>query len=253
MQDAGLITDVNTLAERLKWARETIACLSQEELARRAGVSQGTIGNIEAGTRRNPRDLLEIAKAVGVHAEWLKSGRGPVRLLGSPESASAIGREAAAQAALPSSREIDLDNNPDYPAVRRATIKAGAGITGFAIDYEHSGAGDGAPIVFRRDWYERHGYRPDRMIAMRMHGASMEPTLYDGDLIVVNMDSTTPKDGVAFLVLYEGEPVVKRLMRDAGAWWLASDNPDQRRYPRKLCDDATRIVGEVVYRQSERV
>lgn len=175
-----------------------------------------------------------------------------------PESAFAIGRGPVRLSEPPStrpsrSREIELDGNPDYPAVRRATVKAGAGVTGFAIDYENGGHNDGAPIVFRRDWYERHGYRPDRMIAMRVHGASMEPTLYDGDLIVVNMDSTTPKDGVAFLVLYEGEPVVKRLMRDAGAWWLASDNPDQRRYPRKLCDDATRIVGEVVYRQSERV
>lgn len=70
----------NTLAERLKWARETIARVSQEELARRAGVSQGTIGNIESGTRRAPRDLLEIAKAAGVSAEWLKYGRGPIRV-----------------------------------------------------------------------------------------------------------------------------------------------------------------------------
>jgi phage repressor protein C with HTH and peptisase S24 domain len=91
------------------------------------------------------------------------------------------------------------------------------------------------------------------MIAMRVHGASMEPTLHDGDLIVVNMDSTNPRDGVVYLALYEGEPVVKRLLRDAGAWWLCSDHPDQRRFPRKLCDEATRIVGEVVCRQSEHI
>jgi phage repressor protein C with HTH and peptisase S24 domain len=221
---------------------------SQSLLAAKAGLAQSTIGRILRGeVDPTAGNLRKIANAFGVWAETLYWSHDRFKAVLANDGLRQL------QAALPSSREIDLDNNPDYPAVRRATVKAGAGITGFAIDYEHSGAGDGAPIVFRRDWYERHGYRPDRMIAMRVHGASMEPTLYDGDLIVVNMDSTTPKDGVAFLVLYEGEPVVKRLMRDAGAWWLASDNPDQRRYPRKLCDDATRIVGEVVYRQSERV
>ncbi len=64
-----------TIAERLKSAREA-AGLRQDELAKNAGVSQGTIANIEGGIRKNPRELLAIARAVGVNAEWLKSGKG---------------------------------------------------------------------------------------------------------------------------------------------------------------------------------
>jgi len=81
----------------------------------------------------------------------------------------------------------------------------------------------------------------------------MIPSMYEGDLIVINTMSTTPKDGIPFLVNYEGEIVVKRLVRDDGLWWLTSDNPDQRRYARKICNGGTEIIGEVVYRQTERI
>lgn len=147
---------------------------------------------------------------------------------------------------------IDLDNNPEYPAVRRVNIKASAGLGGYAVEYDS--ADDGPPIVFRADWFKTHGYRPDRLLALRVAGQSMEPSLYDGDLIVVNTAQTQPQDGRAFAVLYEGAATVKRLVRDAGAWWLDSDNADKRAYPRKACtDDTTIIVGMVVYKQSERV
>lgn len=80
MQVSGLITGVKTIAERLTWARVQVAKLSQEELAKKAGVTQGTIGNVESGARKNPRELLAIARAAGVHAEWLKSGKGPAQI-----------------------------------------------------------------------------------------------------------------------------------------------------------------------------
>lgn len=75
-QAPGTLTPVNTLADRLRQAREAIQ-LTQPELARRAGVSTGTIGNLESGARKSPRELLAIAAALGVHPEWLKTGRGP--------------------------------------------------------------------------------------------------------------------------------------------------------------------------------
>lgn len=83
MQWAGVITDVNaknenelrTLAERVKWARGQRK-LSQAELGKRAGVSQGTIGNIESGERKKPRELVAIAGALQVNPQWLDKGRG---------------------------------------------------------------------------------------------------------------------------------------------------------------------------------
>ena len=148
------------------------------------------------------------------------------------------------------SKAINLTDNPEYPAIRRVAIKAQAGVSGYAVEYMND---DGQPIVFRRDWYTMHNYQPDKMLALRVGGESMVPNLYPGDLIVTNSAQTEPKDGIAFVVAYEGEVVVKRLIRDAGQWWLSSDNQDQRRYPRKVCNGDTQIIGEVVYRQTERI
>ena len=67
------ITTVMTIAERTKLARERIG-LKQDELAKKAGVSQGTIANIESGFRKRPRNILSIAKALGVDPSWLESG-----------------------------------------------------------------------------------------------------------------------------------------------------------------------------------
>lgn len=159
-----------------------------------------------------------------------------------------MGAAAPTQATVP--QTIDLENNPDYPAIRRVRFKLSAGASGFGVEYRSE---DGAPIVFQKAWFERNGYRPDRLFAVRIGNGSMEPGLYDGDTVVVNTAQTDPKDGVVFAVNYEGEMVIKRLVRDGGQWWLSSDNPDQRRYPRKVCDEHSRIIGEIVHKQSERI
>ena len=150
----------------------------------------------------------------------------------------------------PLPRLIDLENNPDYPAIQRVRFKLSAGASGFSIEYEK---GSHAPIVFPREWFDRHGYRPKKLFATGVANGSMEPGLYDGDTVVVNTEQTAPKDGRVFAVNYEGELVIKRLVRDDGQWWLSSDNPDQRRYPRKVCHEGVRLIGEIVHKQSERI
>jgi transcriptional regulator with XRE-family HTH domain len=70
------ITFVKSLAERLKMARE-LRQLTQAQLAKRAGCEQSTIGNVESGARQTLRNLVEVARALQVSAEWLYDGNGP--------------------------------------------------------------------------------------------------------------------------------------------------------------------------------
>lgn len=81
----------------------------------------------------------------------------------------------------------------------------------------------------------------------------MVPSLYDGDLVVVNTADTKPRDGEVFAVNYEGELVIKRVRLDAGECWLDSDAADQLRFRPRRCGDGCFILGRVVYKQSERI
>lgn len=50
--------------------------LSQEELARRVGVKQQSIDQLEGGSIKRPRYLLGLAREFGVRPEWLETGVG---------------------------------------------------------------------------------------------------------------------------------------------------------------------------------
>ena len=67
---------MRTIADRLRQARSDLG-ITQQELGRRAGVSQKTIAKIEAGRTQRPIEILAIAKAAQVEPEWLLEGRRP--------------------------------------------------------------------------------------------------------------------------------------------------------------------------------
>ena len=67
---------MKTIAERLKYARESHKDWTQGRLAVAAGVSQSAIGNIEAGIREGRGSLPKIAKALGISHDWLADGEG---------------------------------------------------------------------------------------------------------------------------------------------------------------------------------
>jgi transcriptional regulator with XRE-family HTH domain len=105
MQVPAVIVAMRTIAERLKQAREDRG-LTQEQLAKAAGVSQGTIANLEAGLRNSPRKLLNIAEALKVSPRWLESG-------GAQPAAPAVAAEPrpeyGAKPALPEALPVVLD------------------------------------------------------------------------------------------------------------------------------------------------
>ena len=138
-----------------------------------------------------------------------------------------------------------------FDPIRKVKLRLSAGITGFAIEPETH---DGSTISVPRSWVERNGYHPEKLVAIKVKGESMEPALYEDDVVIINTADKRPADGIVFAINYEGEPVVKRMTRDIGEWWLTSDNPDQRKYHRKLCrGNECLIVGRVVRKESDRI
>jgi len=62
----------NIIGKRLKDTRK-LRKLTQAQLALKAGVSQGTIGNIESGLRGYGESLVDIANALEVSPEYLRA------------------------------------------------------------------------------------------------------------------------------------------------------------------------------------
>lgn len=222
------------LSDRLKRAMEE-AGVSQAELARACGVSPPSVNGWLSGKSKYLRgeNLLSAARSLRVSQQWLANGVGPMHL------------------SAASGQEVDLEAHPDLSPIRKVRLRLEAGVSGYAVESEE---GEGVPIFFRNDWLRDRGYKASNLVAVKVRGGSMETSLYDGDTVVLNTAETEPKDGEVFAVNYEGEAVIKRMARDGGLWWLTSDNLDQRRYPRKQCDNHSCIViGRVIHKQSERI
>lgn len=64
-----------TVGERVKWAREVLACTTQKQLAKKAKITNTTLCSIETGNRQpQPHTLRKIADATGTTLHWLLHG-----------------------------------------------------------------------------------------------------------------------------------------------------------------------------------
>ena len=145
------------------------------------------------------------AQVLGVSADWLATGQGSML--------TALATHTGEQVQSAQAMAILMASNPEFPAIRRVRLKLSAGASGFGIDYILD---DAAPIVFQKEWFVSRGFQPDKLLAVKVANGSMEPGLHDGDTVVVNVGDTNLKDGEVYAMNYEGELVIKRLMRDAG-------------------------------------
>jgi SOS-response transcriptional repressor LexA len=221
---------------------------NQSEMARHIGVTPQAVQKWMAGvTEPRGKNLDMAAEFLGVTPAYLKFGK--------QDSAGAAGEQARDPlASLPAGsflRVIGADrDDPRLTIIPKVRLRLTAGLSGFEVEPEPY---DGGSTTVPTDWIERHGYYRDKLIAITVRGESMEPTFYEGDLVVINTADTQPVAGAVYAVNYEGEPSIKRLARDAGRWWLVSDNVDQRRYYRQTFQsDTSQIIGRVVRKETER-
>ena len=86
--------------------------------------------------------------------------------------------------------------------------------------------------------------RTDRLTCVRVVGHSMQPTVRDGDLVVLDQDRPAPLDAQLFVVRTGTGVVVRRLRRVADRWNLTCDNPA---HPAGAMAEGDRIVGRVAW------
>lgn len=216
-----------------------------DEVAKRAGTAPMYLSQIlngaksSTGTPRGVGDSLarKLEEGCGKEVGWMDKPHGS-------EDITSL---------IPGSRRVHASgsDDPTMTQIMKVRLRVQAGITGFQVEPEyHDGETQGVPTK----WVQREGLRQDALLAIVVKGDSMESSLHDGDTVVVNTADKALVSGSVYVVNYEGEAVVKRMLRDAGQWWLTSDNSDQRKYHRQLCKGAECIIiGKVIRKESTHI
>jgi phage repressor protein C with HTH and peptisase S24 domain len=129
----------------------------------------------------------------------------------------------------------------DWVDVPRLALGASAGPGRLANEEQAIGT-----FRFSSRWLRGQGLDPAMLSAIAVTGDSMEPTLRDGDEILVDRAPRPLRDGI-HVVRVEDAVLVKRLdMARPGAIALISDNPAYR--PLELAPYAVEVIGRVVWK-----
>lgn len=142
-------------------------------------------------------------------------------------------------------------NESEYARVKCVQLQLQAGAKVFKSKPLDA---NGAFIAFRHDWLKQRNLDDSKLLAVQVNDDGMKPTVVNGDLVIVNTADRKLADSAVFAINYEGELRIRRLVRDAAAWWLYCDNPDAQRFPKKqFIVKHCYIIGRIVHRQSETI
>lgn len=215
------ITKLNALiGQRIRTHRQALN-LTLNQLAVKTGLSASRIGNWEQGTRT---PTIESLIQLATHLQTT-----PGQLISENH--------------LP---ESDHSFNDDYSLVPRYTVQASAGsgcevISEQIVDH----------LAFRSDWLiQQMGLDTDQLALITVKGDSMEPTLFDGDLVLIDQRVHQPKESAIYAIAIDNAVWVKRLQLHVDCTLsIISDNKSQ--YPTEHIDSlqakSLRIIGRVVW------
>lgn len=196
--------------------------LTIEELAKRANIGKGTVGDIETGrSRSTTKTLTKISKALNL-SENEKSilfnsfleieHFMPKKTYESNINLSNLILVSKEENSL---KKDSLFNNPNFEKIDLMSIPVYSSVA--------AGCGyipDSEPVE-----YVYIPKMPGECIGAKVNGDSMEPTLYQGDIVVIKKDiEVAPGEIGVFMNKTSGESLVKRLKKKNGIYILESDN-----------------------------
>ena len=163
----------------------------QVELAEKIGVEQGTISNMARGARGIKAELLEkICDAFGI--------------------------------SIPDFFAKDSFDSPETVFIELVKARPRAGSGGLEVDGAKKNL-----YSFHKSFIERKGGTPESMKLFTIDGTSMEPTLKSGDMVMINQRSRDIVAGHIYLLRFEGDLMIKRLLKKPGGTIvISSDNEE---------------------------
>lgn len=191
------------LAERVNLAM-TEHNFNANSLAKIVGVSRPAMIKILNGETREPKKILEIANALGVSVEWLKTGKGDT-----PDFSQAV--------------ENDEDDAKPQLRVEVLDVYASAGNGSFITG---DLAAEICAIEFENAYFMQNFQRATEkgLSIINVTGDSMEPTLQNGDLLYVDTRKNYYCGDGIYVFSFNDAIYVKRLQLAGNRLLIHSDN-----------------------------
>jgi len=232
-----------SIGARIKQARAA-AKMTQIELASRSGLKQSTISDLEVGKSQGTTTVASLAAALGVSPLLLETGKGSMTLDQGAAPQSREGDTPFLKGAVP----VRIGDEPQTVPIRKVKLKLRAGVVGFETEPMLE---DGGVLHMPLALIEQNQLTPHKLLAFAVKGCSMEPMLFEDDMVVINTADREPRSRELYAVNFNGEACVKQLLLVGDQWYLNSLNPDVGRVNVRSgqCD----IVGRVVYQPGRMV
>ncbi|WP_342704245.1 S24 family peptidase [Burkholderia arboris] len=245
------------LFEAAKKARSDIE--TPADLARALNQSEQTINNWSyRGNGVSKQGRLLAQKELGISATWIEEGAGAMFTAAEHKSGATGGAgmrqdEALIKRLLPDDkgnvvtweRPEDLEPDEDRVWIDRYDYRfsAGTGLIQWEIRQKKA-------LPFDIGFFKALGVKPQDCKLAQVHGPSMEPYLFNRDLMMICTTRNQVRDGRIYAVYFEEEALVKQVFKEPeGALRLHSYNTD---FPdRVIAADqlaSLQIAGEVMYR-----
>ncbi len=114
-----------------------------------------------------------------------------------------------------------VTNLTEFSLIPFYDVEASAG-HGALVDQEHKLC----EMAFRKDWLRLKGLEVAHCALIKARGDSMEPTLHDGDLLLIDTRFDAIKDDSIYILQADSHLIVKRVQLSLdGSLDIISDNP----------------------------
>ncbi len=214
---------------------------NRAEAAKAAGVAKSSFQRwVEGKADPSFEGLSQFAAAAGVSLDWLAFGRGtPEREPEvEPRPIGALGVEPVRMPGGP-----PVGESPSHVSIPRYDVRLSAGDGAFV---ERAELLDHIPFTPRFLRRKLGRGSTEGLVIVEAAGDSMEPTISDGDLVMIDTTDRAPQDGLYALIL-EDALMVKRVHRMLDGLEIASDNRELYRpivLPKGRMDEV-QVVGRV--------